>query len=380
MPRIVLEGVSKSFAGAEGKSVAAVDRLTLAVQDREWLALVGPSGCGKTTTLRLIAGLETIEAGRILFDETPVRTRPPVDHNVAMVFQSHALLPHLTAYDNLAFGLKLRHLPREEINSRIRETAGMLGITPCLARKPAELSGGERQRVALGRALVRRPTILLLDEPFSHLDEPLRVQLRTELLTLRSRLDTTMVYVTHDQVEALALGDRVAVLRQGKLQQVGSPAEVHDFAANTFVAEFIGSPPMNLFHGTVAQREGLHVVLGLEKSLEVPSPALVLALGDWHTDWFSKNVGRPVCLGVRPHSIRLGDQSSRSQVAPTLAGVMQSMEYLGAESILRLTAGGHGIVVRTDSPGELPLGQTATLVIDLGKARVYDAATGELLL
>jgi len=380
MPRIVLEGVSKSFAGADRKSVTAVERLTLTVQDRELLVLVGPSGCGKTTTLRLIAGLETPDDGRILFDEKPVTALPPVDRDVAMVFQSHALFPHLTAYQNLAFGLRLRHLPRQEINSRVGETAELLGITDCLERKPGKLSGGERQRVALGRALVRRPKVLLLDEPFSHLDEPLRIQLRVELLALRSRLDTTILYVTHDQAEALSLGDRVAVLRQGKLQQVGRPAEIYDAPANTFVAGFIGSPPMNLLHVTVAHRDGQLILVGGETATAAPLPALILRLAGWHRDWFSQNVGRQVWLGIRPECVRLADGISQSSACRTVPAVLQSIQYLGAETLLRMTVGEQGVVARTPTPSALQSGQIVALAFDLGRARIYDAATGALLL
>ncbi len=378
MPRIVLEGVLKSFAGAEGKSVTAVDYLSLAVQDRELLVIVGPSGCGKTTTLRLIAGLETVDAGRILFDDQPVTTRPPIDRDVAMVFQSHALFPHLTAFDNLAFGLKLRHVPQAERLARVREMAELLGITYCLDRKPGELSGGERQRVALGRSLVRRPKILLLDEPFSNLDEPLRVQLRAELLALRSRLDMTVIYVTHDQAEALALGDRVAVLRKGQLQQLAAPCEIYDAPANTFVAGFVGSPPMNLFHGTVAHREGHLVLLGVETAPEA-LPAFVLPLGGWRADWFSQNIGRPILLGVHPEGISLATQSASINAGGTVAARVRSVQYLGAETIVRLAVGEHSVVARRDSPGALKPGEATAFALDLKRARVYDAATGAML-
>jgi multiple sugar transport system ATP-binding protein len=369
----------KSFAGAEGKSVKAVDSLSLAVQDQELLVLVGPSGCGKTTTLRLIAGLETVDAGQILFDDQPVTTLPPVNREVAMVFQSHALLPHLTAAENLAFGLQLRHVPKAEINSRVREAAELLGISNCLARKSGQLSGGERQRVALGRALVRRPKILLLDEPFSHLDEPLRVQMRAELLALRSRINTTVIYVTHDQAEALALGDRVAVLHQGTLQQIAVPREIYDAPANTFVAGFVGSPPMNLFHGTVEHHEGELVLMGAETTREARA-AFVMPLGGWRADWFAPNVGRPVLLGLRPEFIKLASDVTQAGAGETVAAVVRSIQYLGDQTLVRLAMGGQGIVVRTGSACALAPGQTVTLAFDLGRARVYDAVTGAMLL
>ena len=375
MPRIVLEGVSKSFVGTDGKSVTAVDALTLEVIDREMLALVGPSGCGKTTTLRLIAGLETADTGRVLFDGETVTDFPPVKRDVAMVFQSHALLPHLTAFDNLAFGLKLRHVSKSEIHSRVCEAAEWLNITHCLDRKPGKLSGGECQRIALGRALVRRPKILLLDEPLSHLDEPLRVQMRSELRALRSRLHLTSIYVTHDQAEALALGDRVAVLSAGKLQQVGSPREIYEIPSNTFVAGFIGLPAMNLFQGIIALREDCFLFLGAEAA-EAGS-AFVVTLGPGRKDWFSQNIGRRVWLGIRPEGVRLAEEKDRRAVGIT--AVVQSVEYAGAEIMLRLASGRRSIVARRKPDCALKPGQMATVAFDLDQARIYDVSTGALL-
>lgn len=379
MPRMVLEGVSKSFAGTEGKSVTAVDALTLEVKDRELLALVGPSGCGKTTTLRLIAGLETPEAGKIIFDERLVTTLLPMDRDVAMVFQSHALFPHFTAFDNLAFGLKLRHVAKAEINSRVGETAEILGLTPVLDRKPGKLSGGERQRVALGRALVRRPKILLLDEPFSHLDEPLQVRMRSELLALRSRLDLTVIYVTHDQAEALALGDRVAVLRSGSLQQVGSPQEVYAAPANSFVAGFIGSPAMNLVRMTVARCEEGLVLLDAESPSDASQRAFVLPLGDWRTDWFVQNVGRLILLGIRPESISVGQDAVRASATQPITALVRSAQFAGAETILRLGLGSLNLTARVKSPDGFQTGQTVRLAFDLKRARIYDGISGALL-
>jgi multiple sugar transport system ATP-binding protein len=379
MPRIVLEGVSKSFAGTEGKSITAVDALTLEVKDRELLALVGPSGCGKTTTLRLIAGLETPEAGKIRFDERLVTTLPPIDRDVAMVFQSHALFPHFTAFDNLAFGLRLRHVAKVEINSRVCEIAEMLGLTPVLDRKPGKLSGGERQRVALGRALVRRPKILLLDEPFSHLDEPLRVQMRSELLSLRSRLDLTVLYVTHDQAEALALGDRVAVLRSGSLQQVGSPQEVFAAPANSFVAGFIGSSAMNLVRMTVARIEEGLVLLDAANPSDASQRAFVLPLSDWRMDWFSQNVGRPILLGIRPENISLSHDTGCAGATQPTTALVQSTQFTGAETILHLGLGSINLRARIGSLAGFQSGQAVTLAFDLKGARVYDGISGALL-
>jgi multiple sugar transport system ATP-binding protein len=241
MVRVVLNGVTKRFAGSHGAGVIAVNRLCLAAEPGELLAVVGPSGCGKTTTLRLIAGLETPDEGNILFDGVVVNQIPPKDRDVAMVFQRDALFPHLTAFENLAFGLKLRAVAREEIQRRVGELAAKLGISDCLARKPGELSGGQRQRVALGRALVRRPKVLLLDEPFANLDAPLRRELRRELLRLHREHQLTTILVTHDQAEALALGQRVAVMNAGALEQIATPAELRAKPATKFVADFLNT-------------------------------------------------------------------------------------------------------------------------------------------
>ncbi len=356
--------------------MTAVDHLALAVQDRELLTIVGPSGCGKTTTLRLIAGLESPDAGRILFDDQPVTALPPAARDVAMVFQSHALFPHFSAFDNIALGLTLRRVSRAEIHTRVRETADWLGITPCLDRKPGKLSGGERQRVALGRALVRRPGILLLDEPFSNLDEPLRAQLRSELLALRARLGMTVIYVTHDQAEALALGDRVAVLSQGQLQQIGSPREIYEAPANRFVAGFVGSPPMNLVPGTVGHQEGRFVLLGAGTTADATS-GVALQLGPWRTDWFSQNIGRSVLLGVRPEAVNLADANADPD--RSVRATVQSGQYQGAATLLHLMAGGHRIVAWTRSTVSFPRGHQVTVTFDFTHARLYDGVTGVLI-
>jgi multiple sugar transport system ATP-binding protein len=242
--RVELQNITKTFRGANGSAICAVNGLSFSVADRELLALVGPSGCGKTTTLRLLAGLETPDSGRIAFDGRVVNAVAPKDRDVAMVFQRDALFPHLTAFENVAFGLKLRGVAREVIQKRVGEIAATLGVTDCLARKPGELSGGQRQRVALGRALVRRPKILLLDEPFANLDAPRRRELRRELLRLHREHNLTMILVTHDQAEALALGERVAVMNDGAFEQLGPPAELRAKPATTFVAEFLDPSPV----------------------------------------------------------------------------------------------------------------------------------------
>src|SRR2546423_5776380 len=247
MPRLVVENLSKVFGGARGESVCAVNCLNLTADDGELLVLVGPSGCGKSTTLRMIAGLEEVSQGTISLDGQVLNAVPPKDRDIAMVFQNHALYPHMTVFENIAFRLKLRKVAKSQIEHRVRETAEILGLMPHLNSKPDTLSGGERQRVALGRAMVRKPKLFLLDEPLSNLDGPLRAQMRAEIARLHARLGATMIYVTHDQVEAMTMGQRIAVMKEGVIQQVADPLTLYNSPGNLFVATFIGSPPMNLF-------------------------------------------------------------------------------------------------------------------------------------
>ncbi|MEK7781892.1 MAG: ABC transporter ATP-binding protein [Verrucomicrobiota bacterium] len=375
MPRLVLEDLTKTFPALEGKTFAAVDNVSLTVADRELLALVGPSGSGKTTLLRLIAGLESPELGKISFDAQNVTWQSPRDHDVALVFQSHALFPHFTAFENIAFGLKLRGVPADQIAARVHETATLLGVAHCLDRPPAKLSGGERQRVALGRALIREPKVLLLDEPFANLDEPLRAQLRAELPMLRQRFATTIIFVTHDQEEALALGDRVAVIRNGALQQVGTPREIYESPANRFVAAFIGSPTMNLFHGTIAQRESYLVFLGAEPD-DFSLPQFQLELGGARADWFGANVGRKILLGFRPEHIALMDEAAAPRHPKPLAGTVKSVEFLGAATHCRVQAGERLVTLRIAPNVSLQPGQAVQLAFDVRHAHVFDAATG----
>lgn len=379
MPRIVLEHVTKSFAAPDGKSVCAVNDVSLAVADKELLALVGPSGCGKTTLLRLIAGLESTEQGGIRFDDQAVTEWPPQARDVAMVFQSPALFPHLTGFENIAFGLKLRSVARQEITERVHATAEMLGVIHCLHRPPAELSGGERQRIALGRALVRRPKILLLDEPFSNLDAPLRAQMRMEIQNLRTRLGMTVIYVTHDQAEALALGDRVAVMRAGRLQQVGPPREIHDAPANQFVAGFVGSPAMNMFPGTIAQQDGHLVFIAAKATPPGTPPGFILQLDGERSTAFARHQGQRVLLGFRPEHLVVADAAQPEDSHPTIIATLQAVEFAGAEMILRLTVGEETFQVRAGANVALQPGRSTSVVFDLRRARVFDAATGGLL-
>jgi len=304
-----LERLRKAFPTPRG-SVCAVDDLTLTAEDRELLVLVGPSGCGKTTTLRLVAGLEQPTAGKIEIDGRDVGSEPPRDRDMAMVFQHDSLYPHMNVFRNIAFGLKMRRVDKGEIRRRVDEAAGLLGLQDVLDRKPAALSGGERRRVALGRAVVRRPNVFLLDEPLSNLDAVLRLQMRTEIKILQRRLATTMIYVTHDQEEAMTLGDRIAVMRDGTLQQCAPPLEVYDRPANRFVAGFIGTPPMNLLHGRLRRR-------GAQWRFECADVRLSWEPANQDDD--STMTDTEAYLGIRPQHIRLSDRPVQDKAAKATA-------------------------------------------------------------
>ena len=324
MATVTLEGVRKIYPGRGGPSVA-VERVDLDVADGEFVVLVGPSGCGKSTTLRMIAGLETISEGTLRIGEQIVNDVPARERDIAMVFQNYALYPHMTVRENLAFALMLRKQPRTEIDARVRETAELLGLSELLDRRPRQLSGGQRQRVALGRAIVRHPRVFLFDEPLSNLDAKLRVQMRREIAGLHRRLRTTTVYVTHDQVEAMTLGDRIVVMRAGRVLQVDPPSAIYHRPADTFVATFIGSPPMNLFRGRVADGAFLGETGEFRLALGPNSPG-----------------ERPVILGLRPESVRLvaPDAGSPAEV--------EMVEPLGSETLVTLSSGSTTVVARLE--------------------------------
>ena len=310
MAGIVLDGVSKVF----GDDVIAVDDVSLEIGDGEFMVLVGPSGCGKSTILRILAGLEEVTAGEVHIGDIQVTDLPPKDRDIAMVFQNYALYPHMTVEQNLEFGLKVRKTPKEQRGERVEEVAKILGLDPLMARKPAELSGGQRQRVAMGRAMVREPKAFLMDEPLSNLDAKLRVQMRAELSRLHDRLRTTMVYVTHDQVEAMTLGERVAVLRDGVLQQVDTPQNLYNHPANLFVAAFIGSPPMNLVEAKVT-------------SNQVAFAGFHLPAGPTELSAFE---GRRVILGIRPSDLE-DSEVWRNDDLPSIEVTAEVTEELGSE-------------------------------------------------
>jgi len=332
MAQVVLKDLNKKY-----DEVHAVKDVNLTIRDKEFMVLVGPSGCGKTTTLRMVAGLEEITAGEISIGERVVNDLPPKDRDIAMVFQNYALYPHMSVYDNMAFGLKMRKFPKAEIAKRVQDAAEILGIQELLKRKPRQLSGGQRQRVAVGRAIVRHPQVFLFDEPLSNLDAKLRVQMRVELKRLHERLETTAIYVTHDQVEAMTLGSRVVVMRDGWVQQVGDPMEIYSRPQNRFVAGFIGSPAMNFIPVTIAESNG--AVYGEANGIRIKVPAD-------RAPRLAAYKGQSVTLGVRPEDLRVGSSADTSDVA--FDAVVDVVEPLGAEILLDATVAGQSVVARVD--------------------------------
>ena len=375
MARVVVENLTKVFPGPGGGLVRAVQGVSLAVEDKECLALVGPSGCGKTTLLRMIAGLEQPTSGTVSIDGQAANHLAAKDRQVAMVFQHHALYPHLSVYENLAFGLKLRKCPPAEIQRRVKAAAEALGLTACLGRRPRELSGGQHQRVALGRALVRQPKVFLLDEPLSNLDAPMRAQLRAEIARLHLRLGTTAIYVTHDQIEAMMLGRRLAVMKEGAIQQVAEPAVVYRRPANLFVAGFIGFPTMNFFKGKIVQAAG---ALLFEVQVPAGAPAqgrLALPLDESMAGPMKDWAGRTVILGIRPEHIAQKFDVPEAPPAQTVEALVEVIQPMGAESYLNLAGMAQSFVARVPATGHLRPLDRVSLVFDMGRAHFFDAAT-----
>jgi multiple sugar transport system ATP-binding protein len=366
MAKVILEQVCKQFG-----NVMAVNHVTLDIPDRQFTVLVGPSGCGKTTCLRLVAGLEEATAGNIYIGDRLVNDVAPKDRDIAMVFQNYALYPHMTVYDNMAFGLRLRKYPRPEIDRRVKEAAEMLGIQELLSRKPKQLSGGQRQRVALGRAIVREPQVFLMDEPLSNLDAKLRVQTRAEIKKLHARLQTTTIYVTHDQVEAMTMGDRIVVMKDGVVQQVDSPLNLYEKPANLFVAGFIGSPAMNFLEARLAKQDGKMAVDGGVFRADVPQE-YVPQLQSW--------AGRPVIFGIRPEDIHDRALAPDRQDGAVVRAAVDVHEPLGSDIILYLTAGDHSIVARVDARSQARMGQNTEVVMDMRKMHLFNPDTHEAIL
>ena len=372
MARVVLDQLSKSFPGLKGGAIHALRELTLAVEDRELLALVGPSGCGKTTLLRLIAGLEEPDAGRMTIDGAPMNRVAPKDRDVAMVFQNHALYPHLTVRENLASGLVWRDFPKAGIEQRVREVTALLALEDCLDRRPEHLSGGQRQRVALGRALARKPKLFLLDEPLASLDAPLRTQMRREIKTLQRQLGITMVYVTHDQAEALTLGDRIAVMKDGVIQQCCDARTLYHQPINQFVAGFIGSPAMNFFTGTLVRQAGR--LCFREQNAAGDESALTGQLGPELASQLAQAENREIAIGLRPEHLRLAT-STQNPAEPRLTGTVEFVEMTGAETHLHLRRGALGFVVRLNGVTRVALDQKVAITFDWHNARFFDATT-----
>jgi multiple sugar transport system ATP-binding protein len=362
MAQVVLKELGKKF-----DEVVAVRDVNLTIKDREFVVLVGPSGCGKSTTLRMIAGLEEITSGEIYIGERLVNDLPPKDRDIAMVFQNYALYPHMTVYDNMAFGLKMRKFPKPEIDKRVREAAQMLGIQDLLSRKPRQLSGGQRQRVAVGRAIVRHPQVFLFDEPLSNLDAKLRVQMRVELKRLHERLETTAIYVTHDQVEAMTLGDRVVVMKDGLVQQVGDPLGIYSKPRNKFVAGFIGSPAMNFMECTVTSNG----------ELGVESPGMRIAVPATQKASLERYRGKPVTLGVRPEDIREagGDDPKQYRVD----AVVEVVEPLGNEILLDVRIGGVPVVARVPPTSRVRLHEQIPLALNSERLHFFDVQTEQAI-
>jgi len=360
MATVTFENVNKTFGDFQ-----AVKDLNLEIGDGEFMVLVGPSGCGKTTSLRMVAGLEEITAGTLRIGDRVVNDVPPKDRDIAMVFQSYALYPHMSVRENLAFGLKLRKVPKAEIERRVNEAAETIQLQKLLDRKPKELSGGQRQRVALGRAIVREPAVFLMDEPLSNLDAKLRVQTRAEIARLHQRLKTTVVYVTHDQVEAMTMGSRIAVMSEGVLQQVGTPQTLYDTPVNRFVAGFIGSPSMNFVE--------VHLE-GTGESAKLVGP------GDWsiplpprYREAATRHVGKTLVVGFRPEHLDIGEPSSGVSGFSARADVV---EYLGNEELLHVNAANQDVVAIVDSEHRVRPGDIVNLVLPLDKVHVFDTETG----
>jgi len=370
MARVRLEGVRKIYQDGGHIAVHGVD---LDVADGELVVLVGPSGCGKSTTLRMIAGLESITAGRLYIGERLVNDVPPKDRDIAMVFQNYALYPHMTVRENLAFALRLRKLSQQEIDRRVAKAAETLGIQEVLARKPRQLSGGQRQRVAVGRAIVREPAVFLFDEPLSNLDAKLRVQTRREIAKLHRDLGATMIYVTHDQVEAMTLGDRIVVMNAGRVQQVDTPLALYDRPANRFVAGFIGSPAMNFIPGMADETPGSRQAKFVAADGSVTLPMVGIA---------ESVAGRGVVMGVRPEDIRITQAAESTPQSPdslALVARVDLVEPLGNETLVHTTVGSHAITLRAEGR-ELPeVESSVALTFDPARLHWFDAESGDRL-
>ncbi len=357
MAKVELKGIGKVYDGG----VRAVNNANITIEDKEFCVFVGPSGCGKSTTLRMIAGLEDITDGKLFIDGVEMNDVPPKDRDIAMVFQNYALYPHMTVYDNMAFGLKIRKMDKAEIDRRVREAAKQLDLTIYLDRKPKALSGGQRQRVAVGRAIVREPKVFLFDEPLSNLDAKLRVTMRSELAALHNRLQATMIYVTHDQIEAMTLGTKIVVMKDGVIQQIGAPLYLYNYPINKFVAGFIGTPPMNFLTVKVLEKNG--AIVCDEGSFEInPTEEQAKKLKDW--------VGKEITFGIRPEDLKYVEKPAAKD---DMQMKITNKEPLGAETHLYLISNkGQSIIAKTTATAEFRLGDTVNVVPNMEKAKFFE--------
>ncbi|MGV8145303.1 MAG: ABC transporter ATP-binding protein [Alkaliphilus sp.] len=364
MAGVILKNMYKVYPG----DVEAVKDFSLEIKDEEFLVLVGPSGCGKSTTLRMVAGLEEITKGELFIDDNLVNDVAPKDRNIAMVFQNYALYPHMTVYDNMSFGLKLKKVPKDEIKRRVTETARILDIEDLLKRKPKALSGGQRQRVALGRAIVRKPKVFLMDEPLSNLDAKLRVQMRTEISKLHQKLQTTFIYVTHDQTEAMTMGNRIVVMKDGIMQQVDTPYNLYNHPKNMFVAGFIGSPQMNLIEGKINIDEDSAKFVFAEHEITLPKDKSLL-LKD------AVSSGDEIILGVRPEDIYENGDVIEEYKNCVVDGKVEVTELMGAETYLYLKIADNSIVARVNASSDTKPNTVVKLALDPNKIHMFNKET-----
>ncbi len=367
MASISLKNIKKVYSG----NVTAVSEFSMEIADKEFIILVGPSGCGKSTTLRMIAGLEEISSGELYIGDRLVNDVAPKDRDIAMVFQNYALYPHMTVYKNMAFGLELRKTPKAEIENRVREAAKILDIEHLLDRKPKALSGGQRQRVALGRAMVRNPAVFLLDEPLSNLDAKLRTAMRTEIIKLHNRLGTTFVYVTHDQTEAMTMGDRIVVMKDGFIQQIDTPQNLYDNPCNMFVAGFIGSPQMNFVDAKLEKSTGYSLTIGSDK-VEIPAEKADASVLDAY-------VGKTVKLGIRPEDIS-DTPDEIAKFGNTLTAKVEVSELMGSEVYLYLDYGDKKMIARVDPHTPSRTGDTIKIGFNMTKLHLFDVETEKAIL
>ncbi len=367
MPQVSLKDTTKIYPG----EIEAVKKVSLGVNNKEFLVLVGPSGCGKSTVLRMIAGLEEVTEGEIYIGDKLVNDVPAKDRNIAMVFQNYALYPHMNVYNNMAFGLKLRKIPKAEIDKRVKEAAAILGIDRLLKRKPKELSGGQKQRVAVGRAIVRKPIVFLFDEPLSNLDAKFRIQMRTEIHRLHNKLQTTMIYVTHDQVEAMTLGDRVAVMKDGIIHQCDTPMNIYDNPVNKFVAGFIGSPPMNFMNGTIKKKNG---------KLFFDEENFRIGILDRMAKPLSPYADKEIIFGIRPEDIYDKLFVTEAQPENTISVTVEVIEPMGSEVYLYLNTKKHSFIARVVSRSTPEVFAKLDVVFDMNKVHFFDKKTEKIII